>query len=103
MPLHFDVNDCMEKSNLTDDVWGAFASNPDNALYSPFEGLCNWLYGTKFRYGNRKRDCIMEDNLVIFEEKHIDQVIEAGLFSSPDIPTQIGYLKCFIGLKVWAN
>lgn len=100
MPLHYDTNGC---KTLEIETLKIFMDNEQGSIYNPFQALCNWLYDKKFNYWNRKRDFLSEDNVVIMEEKHIDQIIEEGLFTSPEPDEQHELLSQFVGMKVWAN
>lgn len=103
MPMNWNINECKNLSAETKEIFFS-----GNWVYSPFQALCNWLYQTKFNYGDRKRDFISKDNIIILVEEHIDQIIESKLIVA-DNPEEYdekiikSMLREFIGLKVFAT
>ncbi len=103
MPMNWDIREC---ENLTEETKQLFFGGL--GIYSPFQTLCNWLYQTKFNYGDRKGDSFLHDNHVVLTEIHIDDIIGDGLIQAVD-PQEYNenvlrkMLMEFVGLKVWGN
>lgn len=93
---------------LTEKTKNIFTNPKTMGLYSPFQVLCNWLYGTKYSYGNRKGDVLFKGNTIVMTEEHVEKIIEEKIFRAVDPKkynedTLRSMLREWIGLKVWAN